>query len=385
MKPTSVVYRAVILAGACALAWGVAHAEPVVSLAVLDRDVRIVFDRTAEVAQAASGSWSDEIEYEDATFLLVHLELEAFGQGQWIIEFLDGSDQVLQKVARQDFTDGPPFVLWTVEVPGARAGIRVAGDAAGLRFRVDRLLRGRSDLNVPSSIVGEHNDLQSICDFEGGEIFRWGQHVANLKILSTDDAYYPCTGFLLTESLLITNRHCVNDTTHRVVAELDYVDCPEDGAGVAAVLARPTDAFSENADFAILRLAGSSGRGDPPPMLAVVDLDPQTPAIVVQHPGNEPKQVAREDCEVARNNPVEYVFMHTCDTVGGSSGSPVFGVDGKVIGMHATGFAETGLGKRNTAIKTAGILKELGLGDPEICAEIPGCLPQASGAAEPPD
>jgi V8-like Glu-specific endopeptidase len=66
--------------------------------------------------------------------------------------------------------------------------------------------------------------------------------------------------------------------------------------------------------------------------------------MVIQHPGGEPKQVSFIACE-AIQDPVdgrgpETDFTHTCDTAGGSSGAPVFDLQGRLVGLHHYGFAE---------------------------------------------
>ena len=67
---------------------------------------------------------------------------------------------------------------------------------------------------------------------------------------------------------------------------------------------------------------------------------------VIQHPAGEAKQISDLDCTV-KDVPVNgYAprldFSHTCDTLGGSSGSPVFNEAGEVVGLHHLGMAPTG-------------------------------------------
>ena len=69
-----------------------------------------------------------------------------------------------------------------------------------------------------------------------------------------------------------------------------------------------------------------------------------TDLVIIQHPAGETKQVSIVDCKVddesvSGTTKDETDFEHRCDTLGGSSGSPLFDAKTfKVVGLHHLGF-----------------------------------------------
>ena len=87
------------------------------------------------------------------------------------------------------------------------------------------------------------------------------------------------------------------------------------------------------------------------------------PVFIIQHPAGEPKQISKINC-AAGTVPVDgrtsaSDFTHTCDTVGGSSGSPVFNETGDLVGLHHYGFNEGGFWTENRAIRMKRIVDKL--------------------------
>jgi V8-like Glu-specific endopeptidase len=188
--------------------------------------------------------------------------------------------------------------------------------------------------------------------------------VARLRIM-TDAGQAFCTGFLVGDGLLLTNEHCVR--TAEEAASL-LVDFRYDSANAKPKVARGATLLRTSAalDYSLLRLSNPVET-----TLGRLHLETAAPArerqelVIIQHPGGEPKQVSLEGCLVAGlqregASPQKTDFGHECDTLGGSSGSPVLDrATGRVVGLHHFGFRE-GLDEPvNQAVEIGRILEDL--------------------------
>lgn len=294
-------------------------------------------------------------------FLILHLVFSQKAPAPWSLSIFDKVGNEVMTINSDEIeTKELPFDLWTEKIPGSRATLKLYGDPRGLKFKVDKYVRSVPKITV-ENIVGR-DDREDIITYKGTDLYNWGRGVALIEIL--EDQLYTCTGFLVSQNLLLTNEHCLNDKTKRIAALFDF----ETGN-----LRRPLEISVKsiegkvyNQDFAILRLK----QGLPGRKLVLVD-DAVTlgeSLIIIQHPGGEKKQVTKIDCSVAGVPPAIY-FTHTCDTLSGSSGSPVFNQKGAVIGIHEWGFAESN-DKVNKAIPMKEIIAELRSSYPSLLAEM---------------
>ena len=182
---------------------------------------------------------------------------------------------------------------------------------------------------------------------------------------------FTCTGFLVSENLLITNEHCVNTgqickRAHAVFGrELDKNGRLQRGKSFRCLELLEV---SFEADAALLRLDRMPGN-----QFGILSLSDDGPsrndkALVIGHPAGQPKQVSQKGCAVGRSSVwgrrPAFDFEHSCDTLGGNSGSPVLSENLAVVGLHHFGFGDVpSATKWNKAVRIEKVIEELNLTD----------------------
>jgi V8-like Glu-specific endopeptidase len=152
------------------------------------------------------------------------------------------------------------------------------------------------------------------------------------------------SGFIVSGGRLVTNHHVIPTAA---IAAKSYVEfnVEEDLAGQLAVPHRVAiDASSVNAkpdlDYCVAALTPSA---DGVPLSTWGELEIEIDAIpaigehvtIIQHPAGGPKQIAVTANQVV--NIYEHRLQYSTDTMPGSSGSPVFNDNWKVVALHHKG------------------------------------------------
>jgi V8-like Glu-specific endopeptidase len=297
--------------------------------------------------------------------------------GDWRITVRD-----LAGTEVESFVGGSPQVaagsFWTGEVTGRGAEIELRSDAGadGLEIEVDRYasLVVRS---FPMAITGVDQRLR--IGRASAEIQGWGKPIARLRFVTTEGQFF-CTGFLVTPTLLMTNQHCLSNPDEALSALVDF-DYDDFSAQPRPLRVSRLEATSKPLDYSIVRLATT-----PSPARGIVTLGAAAaledqPLVIVQHPAGEPKQASIDDCKVAGAARIGVGtdatdFGHLCDTLGGSSGSPVFARQGgAVVGLHHLGFRPDSQTPVNQAVHIARVLDDLAQREPALRAEIAAAHP----------
>lgn len=170
--------------------------------------------------------------------------------------------------------------------------------------------------------------------------------------------WYLGTGFLIAPDLVLTNHHNLFDEQGNKALELevqfDY-ETTLDGAMREPVLAKAdlTSITGErDGDWAIVRLV-SPVSDRTPLQLASGRVEVNTWVAIIQHPDGLPKKIAMH------HNTVTYadanIVHYLTDTLGGSSGSPVFNERWEVVALHHAGGDRELPGTNTTVFRNEGI------------------------------
>jgi hypothetical protein len=189
-----------------------------------------------------------------------------------------------------------------------------------------------------SERVGEIPDLlRSIQN-----VLSWSAAVCRLEVTAADGISWRGTGFRIEGERILTNHHVAfppaGRSIVRIRADFRYEQQSDGSIGPSLVCNGDVATVMGNAlhDWATFRTLEPL-----PDTVPVVPLSAARPALegerafILQHPSGEPKRLAfvRNRVTRATENRVHYVT----DTMEGSSGSPVFGGDGRLIALHHAG------------------------------------------------
>ena len=196
--------------------------------------------------------------------------------------------------------------------------------------------RGRYELIV---------DQSNLLPFD---FFRTGDRLgrAVVKIQRGDGA--SGTGFLVAPDVLLTNHHVLPDAATaaeaRAVANYERTP-PADPAGASAIVALDPEAlFVANAelDFTFCGVRGLDYLGVVPLNRDSLGVAEREYVNIIQHPRGRPKEVAVQDNRVVKADNV--VVHYSCDTEPGSSGSPVFNNQWRLVALHHASVPADGAG-----------------------------------------
>lgn len=171
------------------------------------------------------------------------------------------------------------------------------------------------------------------------------------------------TGFLTRDDLFITNHHVLPSEEVARNATVQF-NLQKTLDGLAAPVAEfrlvPDEGFATSPqaggdDWTAVRVAGNPGATWGSLELADVSTKVNDYVNIVQHPGGLDKQIALYHNVVAYvgGNRVQYLT----DTLPGSSGSPVFDSEWRVVALHHSGgwLVEPGTGSKRVFFRNEGI------------------------------
>ncbi len=199
-----------------------------------------------------------------------------------------------------------------------------------------------------SKLIIESLNWVSIQEGEVPEnVFINSNSVADIRIKQKGTR---CTGFLISNDLLMTNNHCVSDSyaaigvkayfNHRIntnIEDWDEFSCDQ------FILT------NVNLDFTILKCNNSPGEKFGFLKLSQTELGPNDPIYIIQQNCD---YYLSPGCDWYQQYAFGYIsyydekYSHNADTLGGSSGSPIFDyLTNEVIAIHNAGYGNNGHGR----------------------------------------
>jgi len=315
--------------------------------------------------------------------------------GSWSIKITNfADDQVRWALTPESFVRS----IWSSEIKGSRARVVVKAEpavAGKLHVMIDKVAFLQS-ITIPQTEIDEK--LTPITKVSGplsNPIKAAGRSVARLIIQQDGGDPVSCTGFLVGNDLLITNRHCIRSGSEARNTDVQF-DYDRDDAEPVQVQVKELLLTSCDLDFVLLRLdksfacknAACSTVDERAPLRLARNpiLTPgQTKLVAIQHPDGEAKQVSVDGCiadalGLMGSSSTLTDFAHKCDTKGGSSGTPLQLIGngntiGAVVGLHHLGIrADTvkeGQPKQiNRAVTTKDIIDYINRMKPALLAEL---------------
>ncbi len=227
------------------------------------------------------------------------------------------------------------------------------------------------DPQLSSVIIGKTDWLQvSELAKESKEVIN-SQFVAELQIPgSMAGQGSRCTGFLINDSVIMTNHHCIPNAKYALGVSATFDDGVDENGVSKSARFRCSEFLGSNQalDFALIGCQGTPGSSRGHAILdARVQAD-KSDLYVIQincdyylDPACVEKKLIAHG-QLGLTDKKDLNFSHNADTLGGSSGSPVFSAQShSVIGLHNMGYEAFGAGRGtvNFAVPMLAIIKAL--------------------------
>ncbi|MCG8512399.1 MAG: serine protease [Rhodospirillales bacterium] len=256
---------------------------------------------------------------------------------------------------------------------------------------------GRVDLPLPQAfthlkrLIGDTANFEPIESFSPRNRYRiMAGPIGRLDILKEKDGKQGvglCTGWVISAEYIMTNHHCIPGKSGKVLKAALLMNYMKEGETDSTerfpVDIQPVET-SRDLDYSIVRVQGNPGAKYGVIPMQARDADPDEELFIIQHPAGKPKRLTRRNCRADDKTERPEELRHFCDTLGGSSGSPIFSDnDMALVGLHFAGIEkEINFAKRMTVIiEQSPILKQLSGG-----GAAPEAAPTASAqpATQPP-
>ncbi len=244
-----------------------------------------------------------------------------------------------------------PKVLWKASF----------ANSLSRRMEMFRAIVTEDEANKNFEKIIDDNDLKPIAFLEQG--IAVSKSVAHITLADGGLA----SGFLIAPDILLTNQHVfrVKDDAKHAKVRFNYqTDLYGNFLPTDEYNCDPENLFKNNEefDYALVRIKGEAGMKWGFSKLKPIDVTVNEKVNIIQHPAGGPKQIAMNDNEVKYVD--ETVVQYITDTMPGSSGSPVFNDNWRLIALHHSGGnipepSTNAIHFRNEGIRIGAIIKDL--------------------------
>ncbi|OZM71462.1 serine protease [Amycolatopsis antarctica] len=318
-----------------------------------------------QISTTLTGAQASEvISRPDANYLKVHASALDLKAGDVLsVAGADGAEQ-------RSYTQGDllPDGLWALSVDGDSVSVSITAADGGApdpasTATLDKVTRGFSDTELrerrdvkPYSVCGDGTDFKDTVCYESEAPEQFGNTPAVGRLLLSGGGF--CTAWRIgAENQVMTNNHCIGSESEIAGAEVQFgYECATCGGGdegegtkVAGEEFLKTSSGLDATLFSVKDFDSISEFG-------FLELDNRLPDVgeemyIIGHPDAMPKQLSMADDTSDNGNCIvnevktggvgeipESDIGYQCDTMGGSSGSPVLSKDtNKVIALHHLG------------------------------------------------
>jgi len=255
----------------------------------------------------------------------------------WELLVLDESGTIVDRLRASDLVDADGWVgrvyggTFTIEVISTQ---QVETQICIDKVNVDS---PQAEISV-KAYTGDHPRTVEL--HHDNPYYAFRNPVAILYFQDVEGTETNCTAFALTQNVIVTNYHCISSKKQlrnaQVVFSYEF-DVPTSAYLQRKVISLPVPS-NKDLDYSLLQL-------DQPVSASFVSRinagDPKTneSLILMQHPESHLKMIVTDGCLINKVNAVgtavtDSDFYHLCDSLDGSSGSPVMNLQGEVVGLH---------------------------------------------------